>query len=89
MTQPPQPERVPVSTGRGAIVADLGAPSVMKICRDQQMLDALAHLAHVQPPVATSRVIKCSRVHGTLNAELAGQVELSGRSCATLSDSGT
>lgn len=61
----------------------------MRICRDHLMLDALIHLAHEQPPTATSRTARYCRVHGTLNGELVGRGELSGRSFATLSDSGT
>ena len=53
------------------------------------MLAALVDLTHEQLPVATSRTARHGRVHGTLKAELVARGELSGRSFATLSDSGT
>lgn len=53
------------------------------------MLAALVDLTHEQLPVATSRTTRHSGVHGTLKAELVACGELSGRSFATLSDSGT
>lgn len=53
------------------------------------MLGLMAEPDHAQPLEVTGRAGRCSRLHGTLKAGLVDHGELSGRSFATLGDSGT